>query len=77
MHASLSRLTPRQQQILALLGQGRTSAEIGATLGLSESTVTFHRQRIRKVLGLASEWELTHFAILVHLAANVEGVPPA
>jgi DNA-binding NarL/FixJ family response regulator len=76
MHASLSRLTPRQQQILALLGQGRTSAEIGTQLGLSENTITFHRQRIRKILGLSSEWELTHFAILVHLAANIEGAPP-
>jgi DNA-binding NarL/FixJ family response regulator len=77
MHASLSRLTPRQQQILSLLGQGRTSAEIGAQLGLSENTITFHRQRIRKILGLSSEWELTHFAILVHLAASNEGAPPA
>jgi len=77
MHASLSRLTPRQQQILALLGQGRTSAEIAAQLGLSENTITFHRQRIRKMLGLSSEWELIHFAILVHLAANAEGAPPA
>lgn len=73
VHASLSRVTPRQQQILSLIGQGKTSAEIGDTLGLSANTITFHRKRIRKLLGLASEWELGRFAILVHLATGEEG----
>jgi DNA-binding NarL/FixJ family response regulator len=68
-HLSLSRLTPRQQEILRLLGQGKTSAEIGDSLGLSENTITFHRARIRKILGLSSEWEMARFAILLHLAA--------
>ncbi len=76
MHASLARLTPRQQTIVKLIGQGRTSAEIGETLGLSENTITFHRGRIRKVLGLSSEWELVRHAILVHLAASEEETPP-
>ena len=67
-HPSLARLTPRQQTILTLLGQGRTSAEIGAELGISENTITFHRVRIRKLLGLSSEWELVRFAILVGVA---------
>jgi DNA-binding NarL/FixJ family response regulator len=75
MHASLSRLTPRQQTILKLLGQGKSSAEIGQKLGLSENTITFHRQRIRKMLGLSSEWELVRHAILVHLA-TAEGDAP-
>jgi two-component system invasion response regulator UvrY len=69
MHSSLTRLTPRQQAILRLLGQGKTSAEIGESLGLSENTITFHRGRIRKLLGLSSEWELVRYSILVHLAA--------
>jgi two-component system, NarL family, invasion response regulator UvrY len=70
LHASLSRLTERQQTILRLLGEGMTSAEIGDKLGLSENTITFHRKRIRTILGLSSEWELTRQAILVHLATN-------
>ena len=70
MHASLARLTERQQTILRLLGQGHSSAEIGEKLGLSENTITFHRRRIRAILGLASEWELMRQAILVHLATN-------
>ena len=70
MHASLARLTPRQQSILRLIGKGRTSGEIAAKLGLTESTITFHRQRIRRLLGLASEWELVRHAILVAVAAQ-------
>ena len=70
LHASLAKLTERQQTILRLLGQGLSSAEIGERLGLSENTITFHRKRIRAVLGLSSEWELTRQAILVHLATG-------
>ena len=77
IHASLAKLTPRQQTILHLLGEGKTSAEIGALLGLSEATITFHRQRIRKTLGLSSEWALLRHALLVHLAGSEEERPPA
>lgn len=70
LHASLARLTERQQTILRMLGQGLSSAEIGDKLGLSEATITFHRKRIRTILGLSSEWELTRQAILVHLATG-------
>jgi DNA-binding NarL/FixJ family response regulator len=70
VHLSLSHLTPRQQEILRLLGQGRSSAEIAEQYGLTTSAITWHRAHIRKVLGLANEWELARFAILVHLATN-------
>jgi DNA-binding NarL/FixJ family response regulator len=69
-HLALSRLTPRQQEILGLLAEGMSSAQIGMHLGLSTSAITFHRQRIRKLLGLASEWELVRYAILVSLAQD-------
>ena len=72
MHPSLARLTERQQTILRLLGQGLSSAEIGQKLGISENTITFHRRRIRAILGLATEWELMRQAILVHLAMDGE-----
>jgi DNA-binding NarL/FixJ family response regulator len=38
----LSRLTPRQQEILKLLAQGFYYKEIGAALGISHSTVRAH-----------------------------------
>jgi DNA-binding NarL/FixJ family response regulator len=70
VHLSLSHLTPRQQEILRLLGQGKSSGEIADQFGLTTSAITWHRAHIRKVLGLANEWELARFAILVHLATN-------
>jgi DNA-binding NarL/FixJ family response regulator len=73
MHAGLAQLTPRQQQIVKLLGEGKTSAEIGRALGLSETTIVFHRQGIRKTLGITTEWELNRYAILVSLGGEEEG----
>ena len=70
VHLSLSRLTPRQQEVLSLLGRGLSSADIAEHFGVSLNTVTWHRSHIRKALGLANEWELARFAILVHLATN-------
>lgn len=65
---SLSHLTARQQEILHLLGRGRSSRDIAKLLGLSTSAVTWHRAKIRKALGLRNEWELARHSILVHLA---------
>ncbi len=69
LHAGLAQLTPRQQQIMRLLGEGKTSAEIGRALGLTEATIVFHRNNMRKALGITSEWELNRFAILVSLGS--------
>ena len=65
-HLGFARLTPRQQEIVRLIGLGRTTAEIAAQLGLSSSTVTFHRHNIRTTLGIDTEWGLIRYAVLVH-----------
>ena len=75
LHPSLAKLTERQHAIMRMLGRGLSSGEIAAELGLSENTITFHRKRIRAILGLKSEWELTRQAILVHLATSGETEP--
>ena len=75
VHLSLSRLTPRQQEIVRLLGQGRSSGEIAEHFGLTTAAITWHRRHIREVIGLANEWELARFAILVHLATNEAEAP--
>ena len=62
-----SRLTPRQQEIVRLLGEGKSSARIAAELAVSPNTVTFHRVRIRKTLGIPTEWGLMRYAILVRM----------
>lgn len=72
VHAGLAQLTPRQQEIIQLLGQGKSSLEIGNILGLTDSAIQFHRHNIRKILGLSSEFELTRYAILVALGGQGE-----
>lgn len=64
----LSRLTPRQREIVQLLGEGKSTATIASILHRSHWTVTFHRTRIRKALGIDSEWGLMRYAMLVKLS---------
>jgi DNA-binding NarL/FixJ family response regulator len=64
----LGRLTARQQQIVRLLADGRSTVQIAEALGLSTNTVTFHRVRIRKALGLKNEFELQRYAIVVRMS---------
>jgi len=45
------RLTPREMQVLRLLGEGRTNQNIGHTLGISSHTVRTHLQAIFRKLG--------------------------
>jgi two-component system invasion response regulator UvrY len=65
--AGLSALTPRQLEIVRLIGQGKSSAEIGEELGVSVHTITFHRTRIRQTLGIPNEWGLARFALLLQV----------
>ncbi len=46
-------LTPRETEVCDLILAGYDSKSIAATLGLSLETVTTHRSKIRKKLGLA------------------------
>jgi DNA-binding CsgD family transcriptional regulator len=45
-----SRLTPREQQILNLIGEGKTTKEIATTLNLSTETVGNHRKALCRKL---------------------------
>lgn len=65
---TLDRLTPRQLQILRLLGEGKSGAEIAEALHLSIRTIEFHRAGIRRVLGIANEHGLVRYAIMAGLA---------
>jgi DNA-binding NarL/FixJ family response regulator len=61
-------LTPRQQEIVGMIGRGLTSEEIAERLGLTLHTVHFHRKNIARILGLETEWAMVRYAILVGLA---------
>ena len=65
LHPALCSLTPQQEKILLLLGEGRSSAEIADAVGLSESTITFHRANLRRKLGIENELGLHRFAVLM------------
>ncbi|WP_326798437.1 response regulator transcription factor [Streptomyces sp. NBC_01808] len=49
-----ARLTPRERQVLSAVADGMTNAEIGAMLGLRESTVKAHVSRILAELGVTN-----------------------
>jgi DNA-binding NarL/FixJ family response regulator len=49
---TLAPLTPREREVLALMGRGRSNAELAAALFLSEATVKTHVARIFAKLAL-------------------------
>jgi DNA-binding CsgD family transcriptional regulator len=55
-------LTPRELEILLLLGQGHSDARIATTLFISPSTVRNHVRNVRTKLGLANRDELRAYA---------------
>ncbi|MGK3951773.1 response regulator [Microbacterium sp. I2] len=50
--AAVSSLTPRQQEVLSLVAEGRSNASIAAKLFLTEKAVVQHVSRIYDALGL-------------------------
>ncbi|MFB0629826.1 response regulator [Streptomyces sp. AB3(2024)] len=51
-HRDLAALTPREREVLTLMGHGRSNAELAGELTLSEATVKTHVARIFAKLGL-------------------------
>ena len=67
-------LTPRQQEVLQLLAQGKSAKEIGAILGMSPRTVETHKYKVMDDLGLSTTAELVHYAIR-HGLVSIERAP--
>jgi DNA-binding NarL/FixJ family response regulator len=55
-------LTARQEEILALLGEGRSDQEIGKSLHLSDATVRSHVHRVLQRLGLKNRAQAVAYA---------------
>ena len=51
-------LTDRQKQIITLVAQGKTNAQIAKEIGLSKRTVEAHRARTMKAIGVKNSAEL-------------------
>lgn len=61
--SDLSKLSTREREILQLIGEGNSSAEIAKTLHISVRTVETHRANIMEKLDIRSVAGLTKFAI--------------
>jgi DNA-binding NarL/FixJ family response regulator len=59
----LASLSARERQVLQLVVEGRTSAEIGAALHLSRKSVDTYRSRLMRKLGVDDLPALVKFAI--------------
>jgi len=60
---AFSVLTAREREVLQLLAEGKSTANIGELLHISIKTVETHRQQIMNKLGIRSVAELTKYAI--------------
>jgi DNA-binding NarL/FixJ family response regulator len=61
--AATLRLSAREREILQLIAEGRAGKEIAFVLSISIKTVAFHRENIKRKLGLGTTAELTKHAI--------------
>jgi DNA-binding NarL/FixJ family response regulator len=63
----LSMLSPREKEILQLIAEGHTSAEIGRLLFISEKTVEKHRTKLMEKLSVRNLAGLVRLAVKYHL----------
>ncbi len=67
--AALSRLTPREREILAALAQGLTDTEIAEQLHIRHETVRTHMVNVLHKLGVDSRLKALVFAVRHGLVA--------
>ena len=60
----IEKLTDRQLEVLRMIGNGKSTAEIARCLYISRHTVESHRENIKRKLNIGSISELTRFAVL-------------
>ncbi len=58
-----SPLSTREQSILVLVAEGKSSKDVGELLNISVRTVETHRKNIKKKLGIGTTAGLTRYAI--------------
>ena len=65
-------LTNREFEIFKLLALGKTITSIAGSISLAVTTVSTHRSRIMEKLNLATNSELTRYAISHHIISDIE-----
>ena len=61
--ATLPRLSPREREVVQLVGEGKTSKEVATMLGMTLKTAETHRSNIMIKLNLHSTVELVLYAV--------------
>src|SRR5690242_16596851 len=61
--AGLARLSPRERELVTLIAQGRTDAQIAAQLCITVRTVSSHLDRVRDKTGCRRRADLTRPAL--------------
>lgn len=61
--AQASHLTPRERQVLQLVGEGKSTKQIAEVLHISVKTAEFHRGRLMKKLNVHDTANLVRYAI--------------
>src|SRR5882672_445215 len=56
-------LTPREEEVVKLIAEAHTNAQIASILHLSEKTVESHRANVLRKLGMRDRVELVRYAI--------------
>lgn len=63
-------LTPRQREVLQLIGEGKGTKEIATLLNVSVKTIDFHKTRLMEQLDIHTTAELMRYAITQGLACS-------
>lgn len=64
-------LSNRELEIFKLLALGKTVTQIADSLSLALTTVSTHRSRVMRKLGLSTNSELTRYAIAHHIISDI------
>lgn len=70
LSGAAARLSAREREVLILIANGKTSAEIAAKLSISAGTVEAHRRNLMSKLGLHTIAELTKYAVREGLTSS-------
>jgi DNA-binding NarL/FixJ family response regulator len=74
MHGDEMALTPREEEILRLVADGRTNRDMAAALSISEATVKFHMTNVLTKLHLENRAQVVAYA---HRHGLADGEPGA
>ncbi|MBT5169098.1 MAG: response regulator transcription factor [Opitutales bacterium] len=67
---SLEMLTPREKDVLQMVGEGYSSKEIAKSFGLSVRTIDAHRSNIMRKLKLRGATDMTRLAVKLKLVSQ-------